>query len=224
MKKSIIAAGAASLAVAAMPVVGVFADNVTTNTDTIQVTVSPTCTFAGNNTQAHSIANASASVATDNIAWNDSTDTVSATMANGTVAENYGESTFTVTCNKHNGFKVGTSFTNAKSTTNGDLTGAIASNSEVVPLSATFSDNSNSGWSYKVTAVTGGLVNGTASGTPSTPQWQNASNAQVVYSETPVSAGTYTVQYGVGIDATQAADTYTGSIIYTITANATPSN
>lgn len=45
MKKSIIAAGAASAVLAAMPVLGVFADTMTI-TDTIQVTVSSSCTMA----------------------------------------------------------------------------------------------------------------------------------------------------------------------------------
>lgn len=45
MKKSLIAAGAASLAVAAMPVVGVFADSAETLIDTVQLTVDRACTF-----------------------------------------------------------------------------------------------------------------------------------------------------------------------------------
>ena len=45
MKKSIIAAGAASVALAAMPIVGVFASSSTTVSDTITATVSNGCTI-----------------------------------------------------------------------------------------------------------------------------------------------------------------------------------
>lgn len=45
MKKSLIAAGAASAVLAAMPVLGVFAAPVMTVTDTLQVTVSTSCTL-----------------------------------------------------------------------------------------------------------------------------------------------------------------------------------
>ncbi len=45
MKKSLIAAGAASVALAAMPVLGVFATGVQQVQDTIQITVDASCTF-----------------------------------------------------------------------------------------------------------------------------------------------------------------------------------
>ena len=48
MKKSIIAAGAASVALAAMPVVGVFAAQQATVTDTVNLTVSKTCMMEAN--------------------------------------------------------------------------------------------------------------------------------------------------------------------------------
>ena len=45
MKKSLIATGAASLALAAMPVVGVFAATPAQVQDTVKVIIDPSCTF-----------------------------------------------------------------------------------------------------------------------------------------------------------------------------------
>jgi len=81
MKKSLIAAGAASLAVAAMPVVGVFADNITTMTDSITVTVESSCTF---DAASHSH---------------------SKTMT-ANKAEDVGTTTMKVTCNDYQGYTV----------------------------------------------------------------------------------------------------------------------
>ena len=52
MKKSIIAAGAASVALAAMPVVGVFAAVSDTVEDTISVSIDSSCTFSAGGTDA----------------------------------------------------------------------------------------------------------------------------------------------------------------------------
>ncbi len=89
MKKSLIAAGAASVALAAMPVLGVFADDDTSVTDTIQVTVSPSCTFSQGGT--------------------DDTYSATGTNASGVVAPVSGGSAvhnFTVFCNNNTGYKV----------------------------------------------------------------------------------------------------------------------
>ena len=50
MKKKLIAAGAASLAVAAMPVVGVFAVNPVSVQDSLQINVNETCSFSAGGT------------------------------------------------------------------------------------------------------------------------------------------------------------------------------
>ena len=89
MKKSLIAAGAASVALAAMPVLGVFAIETDTVTDTINVTVSPSCTFSQGG--------------------DDATYSVTGTNASGVVNpvnNSTNVHTFTVFCNKNAGYKV----------------------------------------------------------------------------------------------------------------------
>ena len=89
MKKSLIAAGAASIALAAMPVVGVFADDDRSVTDTINVTIEASCTFSqGGDDAAYSY---------------------SGTNADGVVNPVNNSSnvhTFTVFCNNNSGYKV----------------------------------------------------------------------------------------------------------------------
>lgn len=90
MKKSIIAAGAASVALAAMPIVGVFATDANQQaTDTIQVTVDASCTFsAGSGTATY---------------------TASGTNTSGQVSPSLSSSNvhnFTVFCNDNDGYAV----------------------------------------------------------------------------------------------------------------------
>ena len=88
MKKSIVA-GAASLVLAAMPVVGVFADNPEAVVDTLTVNVNESCNFQrstgnGNYTQ---------------------------TMAAGALNSSFGSSTFTAACNNGLGYDINAVFT-----------------------------------------------------------------------------------------------------------------
>ena len=95
MKKSIIA-GAASLALAAMPVVGVFAENPADVVDTLTVTVNESCTFehkSGDGSYTHAMA------------------------ANALNAE-FGTSTFTSACNNGKGYTIGAVFTSLAHTGN----------------------------------------------------------------------------------------------------------
>ena len=83
MKKTL-TIGVVSLTMAAMPVVGVFAANPAPLTDTINVTVDETCTFARTN----------------------GSGTYSATMAVNKLNSSVGTSTFTAICNNPTGFSV----------------------------------------------------------------------------------------------------------------------
>lgn len=87
MKK--LAIVASSVALAAMPVLGVFATDDTSSTDTIEVTVSPSCTFSQGG--------------------GDATYSVTGTNASGVVQpknNNTNVHTFTVFCNNNTGYKV----------------------------------------------------------------------------------------------------------------------
>lgn len=134
MKKSLIAAGAASVALAAMPVVGVFAVDDKQVVDTIELTVNATCSF---NT------NSSAS----------SSDTeYAATVANGAEAA-FGTAThkFNVTCNDNEGWKV--------TATPTVLTGAAKSNTLPFVTSTNYSASGSTGmWSADIANGAGGAT------------------------------------------------------------------
>jgi hypothetical protein len=176
MKKKLIAAGAASLAVAAMPVVGVFAAGpqdsaVLSHTDTINLSIQPVCTLGtvsagqpGANDATTHTNGTGGTWATYDV--NDTvtptvgrTDTLNVTMAAGTEQPNIGSTTFTVRCNYDGGYTV-----KAKSDkTNGDSTTPVAilqkGNSGVVKGTDTIetgtgasfdATSSDSYWNFKI--------------------------------------------------------------------------
>ena len=200
MKKKVIAAGAASAALAAMPMLGVFA----AQTDTIVVEIQDVCTVDLNSVPADPGPEDTGHV--DGTAtW--SGQTLSGQMANGASTDNYGQTKLKVTCNDNDGFNV--------SATMNNLTAAVvedgSGNKLTIAPNASFS-GSSSGYALKVTSPSTGLTstNGT--------NWVGATGTIVSASE-PISNGTFLVTYGVGVSATQAADTYTGTVIYGVTAN-----
>ena len=95
MKKSIVA-GAASLVLAAMPVVGVFATDPAAVVDTLTVTVNESCTF------------------TRTDGSNNYTNAMAANALNTT----FGESTFTSACNNGKGYDITAEFTSLSHTGN----------------------------------------------------------------------------------------------------------
>ena len=95
MKKSIVA-GAASLVLAAMPVVGVFAADPAALTDTLTVTVNESCTFTRT---------------TGNGQYTQS-------MTAGALKTDFGSSTFTSACNNGKGYDIGAVFTSLSHTGN----------------------------------------------------------------------------------------------------------
>ncbi|MBR0424428.1 hypothetical protein IJI79_02950 [Candidatus Saccharibacteria bacterium] len=220
MKKSIIAAGAASVALAAMPMVGAFA--LTTQTDTLQVTINGVCSFGYTDSQSTHVIDVAAPSHTDGTAgagpatWNN--DTLSATMLNGTENQDFGKTTLNVYCNNSDGYQITTNGTTGAVTT----VGALTSNdtSDTIPVNAGFSASST-GWSYQVAGTTGntGIVASAHDGT-----WATAANAEDTIVEAPTtgakttdnSGDTFTITYGVGIDETLSAGTYSGSITYTL--------
>ena len=88
MKKSLVA-GAASLAFAAMPVVGVFATNPAAVQDQLTVTVNESCTFARVG----------------------GSDTITETMTAGQLKSDFGGNTFKSTCNNGKGYDINATFT-----------------------------------------------------------------------------------------------------------------
>lgn len=193
MKKAIIA-GAASAVLAAMPVLGAFAADVTTQTDMIVVTIDPVCTI-----KADSVTHAAG---TSNVGtW--SGDTLSGKMTNGSNSDNYGATSMTIVCNDHDGWEVTAKTAN--------LTGAATTGAETIAWAADHSAT-KSGVSWTVSQADGtGLT--VANGKQGSVD--GASVAKLTQA-TDNTGKTFTVTYGVGISESQAADTYTGSILYTL--------
>ena len=215
MKKSIIAAGAASVALAAMPVVGVFAADVTTQTDTLTITIDKVCSFGHQDPETveegqDRVIDVTGVAHTDGAgAW--TTNTLSKTMSNGTTTNDLGSTTLGVYCNNVNGYTITTSGAGA----------LTSSTSDTIPVNDNFSASST-GWSYKVAAAAGSNNRGVVAGTH--VNWAASANANEVIAQSPSSAPKmttnqgdfFTVTYGVGINDSLSAGTYTGTITYTL--------
>ena len=206
MKKAIIA-GASAAVLAAMPVMGVFAEG--SVQDTIKVGIDETCQIALAASGAHTNgsgenAGAWGTEATANV--------LSGTIANGGVANNYGSTTMVITCNHSTGYAVSAAAT-ALTAANAEVSEGVKA---TIPLNASFSGTS-SGWAYKVSAKTDAMTTNASNWT------DTASNSGLITGDAPISNANFTVMYGVGLSATQPADNYTGTITYTINA-VTPAN
>ena len=133
MKKALIA-GAASVALAVMPVLGVFADgDITTMTDTLNITVQDTCTFR--------------------VASGTVDQSFTATMSASEV-KTWGASSATVYCNKYNGYTVTAAFEGLA----GKVTGTETSNGNTIAYKSGSVAVANDGkWSAALsgTGITG---------------------------------------------------------------------
>lgn len=183
MKKSIIAAGAASVALAAMPIVGVFADDVTSQVDTLDVTITNTCTIA-------SVTHAGTG------AW--TTNTLAKDVVAGELNNGIGTSTFNIKCNNQTGWTV----TAAAQ----PLTGKITT-TQNIPV-GTPAVNTPA-WQY-VSSTSDADV--TAASTNTSPV---ASSAKTTGND----GKEFTMTYNVSTDTALSAQTYEGTITYTLAAN-----
>ncbi len=205
MKKSIIAAGAASVALAAMPIVSTFAATAPTITDNITLTLQNTC-----NITRTAVGDNSAGVAGST--WTPGADaavdpgTYAVTMNAGTTAH-LGKSTIKVTCNDNNkGHSLAAAFTGltANTTDNPYLSAAVTIGyDDSAAVSATSS-------SWNVTATANDTLGVQAGIIPS---------SGTVYSNTKalVNESVIELDYNVGVQPDQAAATYKGSAVYTLT-------
>ena len=197
MKKSMIAAGAASAVLAAMPVLGVFAATEGSFKDNITVTVEGGCTLE--------VAGGTAGQYADR--------TFSATIAAGTAKELTGVETTTgdtttttaasamsVTCNVPDPGQAWV--ITATADNNGNLQGATQGN--VIPSGNTFS-GTTSAFAYRLSNASEWLA------VPTTAN-ANITSGRTV-SGTPT---TFNPTYKVYVAPNQAPDTYTGGVTYTI--------
>ena len=193
MKKSLIAVGAASVALAAMPVLGVFAIETDTVTDTINVTVSPSCTF------------------TTESGASDQNETYSFTGTNGnnaTAAGGY-EHTFNVFCNDLGGYTV--------SATAHDLASSTAGNTDKFQYKATIAGNLETG-EWHAAFSGSGLTFVDLPNSATTGEHAGEATETILTKNTPTAAAgdTWTATYSVHVGSATKADTYSGTIEYTL--------
>lgn len=222
MKKSLIAASASAVALAAMPIVGVFAD-ATTQVDTLEVTISKVCSFGFQDTETPHIINVPTPSHTDGTGgsgpatW-DNNNKLSAVMLNGTENKDFGKTTLSVYCNNKNGYNITTNGTTESTLTVGPLAAQTSGNTDNIPVANDFGVD-KTGWSYKVVAGSATTQRGTVPAAHN-DTWATEANAAgviAINNSTTANAGdSYTITYGVGIDQNLSADTYSGSITYTL--------
>lgn len=188
MKKLAIA-GASAAVLAAMPVVGVFAAQTPagSTTDTVEITIENACSLtASGNSAAYA-----------------------KTMTNGQSDFNIGGTTITIKCNNVAGWDLkavgfGDDATD-KTAMNATGSGTdIPTGSAVTPTS--------SQWAFK---LTGSTVASGYSAFASIPSAETTVASSSVATDA-VDGVTVVTRYGVYIDATQQADTYTGKVKYTL--------
>lgn len=125
MNKRILGAGAASLVLAAMPLVATFAADTTEVTDTIKVTIASTCTLGI-----------------------ESGVTKEESLTSGGVTGDIEGASFSITCNDAGGWKL-TAQGDGTGTTKTDMVGTTETNT--IPTGASVAGGT-SAWAFKVTA------------------------------------------------------------------------
>jgi len=192
MKKLAIAS--ASLALAAMPVVGVFAaDQLGPLTDTVKVTVDSACTLARSEGPGE----------------------YTATIANGAFDMNITGSKFTITCNDTGGWQLNA--IGAGSAT-GDITKMDAStstDSDDIATGTTL-DGSVSNWAFKIAKGGDDAANITLTTGYDAFSAIPANATKIAQGTSTAGKSTISTTYGVGISATQSAGDYTGKVNYTL--------
>ena len=206
MKKSLIATGAASLALAAMPVVGVFAATPLSFTDNITVTVEGACSLETSATQT---------------AGSYEDRTLAATIATGTYDE-FGNSdgdsqaepavpadaTITISCNTTSGSWTVT----ADGSDDGDATTPTAQLVDGANHinTGTATSGATSAWAFKMNA------DGTTTANPFSSYSEVPATATTALQGAATSSVTFRPSYRVYVSPTQAPGDYAGSVVYTI--------
>ncbi len=235
MKKSLIAASAASVALAAMPVVGVFAAKTPAGsvTDTLTVNIPASCTIRNANS-----GDGGGSGSQTNPAL---TNAYAVTMTNGELRQNIGSSaadddpdvtgestdTITVSCNTEGDSTSGTSnpaywlltAAGAGTGTNGnELVGINGTSGSIATGTAVSGATSN--WAFKVVKNdTASNVSYEAAYTEGTPIYTavpaTSSEMNIAHGVGTYSGG-FDITYQVYISPTQATGTYQGKVKYTL--------
>ena len=191
MKKSIIAAGAASVALAAMPIVGAFAAANLSSTETINATVGGGCTITGVGDTP------GATTASTNIG----------DVAVNTVSDATAGKPIAITCNSDN-WKI----TAVGAGENGLATALSQSTTVSIPTGTNKLDGSASQWAFKVESS-----NEFATISGDYGQWSEIPASETtIATGTGTKSGTITPSYIVSVGASQATGSYTGKVTYSV--------
>ena len=208
MKKTLIAgAGVAAFGFAAMPILGVFAAT-SSVTDVFTVTLDEGCTLLSSTTDVENAATTT-------------TNTYTATMSNGQLKSDIGDTgsatagsnVLSINCNTTDASKNTWQLTavgaGAGATVDVMKPATTAASNAIATGTAT--EGSTSNWAVKVTGTGVDIQNGFSSfrAVPTT--------ATEVAAGSGTKTGAFKMVYQVYISPTQAADTYTGKVTYTLT-------
>lgn len=138
MKKTLIA-GAASFALAAMPVIGVFATDPAAVVDTLTVTVNESCTFARDTGGSNEFTHA---------------------MTAGEYKDDFGSNTFKANCNNGKGYTINAAFTSLTNTA--DATKSPIAYSATTPSANTGTWTASTGPDSNIPATNGTLASRTS--------------------------------------------------------------
>ena len=197
MKKLVIAG--ASVALAAMPVLGAFAATSSSFTDTLTVGVASGCTLENSNQSAagdYSVSDRSFTkdIATGTVCYLNADTTGAATTTAGTV---------TVSCNTQDQAKTWKVSLDVTDLSNGtaaqDITGGAQTS------------GATSGWAIKSNAT------GTTTANPFGSAYTAAADTEIFLSATANNTVTFNPSYQVYVGPNQAPGTYTGTAVYEVT-------
>lgn len=200
MKKSLIATGAASLTLAAMPLAGSVFAATSTMTDTLNVNIPASCTIRNSLTQGDA-------TATENV--------YNVTMRNGQLRSDIGsnpadtgdhDNTILVNCNVQSGQDATWALSAAGKGSSTALSGSAGS------IATGTNTTGDSSWAFKTTTSTTGVVY--------QGDYHSGSFAPVPSGATIAKGtgnATFTMNYQVYVSATQATGNYSGGVVYTLT-------
>ena len=241
MKKSLIATGAASLALAAMPVVGVFAydaaNQAGTVTDHLTVNIPASCTIQNENSTTGGDKETQDNPTLNNYYYVE--------MANGEFRDGIGAdewddrtgepgedmtatNTISVSCNTAKGDGSATDPAGWALTAKG--AGAAGyetalkhkTTTDVIPAGVATATSTDSAWSYKVTMGNVATGEQAAYVTTYVPAGETPTYKAITSSETEIAKGSgsfaagFRMEYAVYVDADQPQGTYEGAVVYTL--------
>ena len=187
----------ASAALAAMPVVGVFAaDGNLTTTDTVQITIDSACSLTATGEG-----------------------TYSTTLTNGTASGDLGSTSINIKCNDAGGWMVNAIGANTSTTASAGATDMAPDAAGKTPIATgTTLDGSVSAWAMKLTAGTGDYAPTIVEGYSAYHAVPGTANTKVASGATTdqTAGSTFTTSYKVAVSATQQQGTYTGKVTYTL--------